>query len=195
MKNKIKIYEREFKIKTVLLSYQRKPLVKLEKELGLASGTLSKWRQDYEIFGTQSFPGCGNLRSTLEQKRIFKLEKDIKDSEAKFYMIKNTNSYLGARRPMIFRFIESHDKIYSVRQMCEVLGVGACTYRRWKNKIISEPQKQKSLMKKEITTVFFAAKQRYGITRVTAELQYKGFQISRSTVGRYMKELSLKSIK
>ncbi|WP_165930280.1 IS3 family transposase [Flavobacterium sp. GT3P67] len=42
--------------------------------------------------------------------------------------------------------------------------------------------------------IYFADKQRYGRPRITLELQYLGYKVSRIKVAKYMKELGLESI-
>lgn len=56
---------------------------------------------------------------------------------------------------------------------------------------ITKTQKRKILLQKEITKIFFAFKRRYGSPRITIELQKLGYQISRTTVNKYMSELGL----
>ncbi|MFV8336497.1 IS3 family transposase [Flavobacterium sp. RSP29] len=41
--------------------------------------------------------------------------------------------------------------------------------------------------------IYFAAKQRYGSPRITLELKYLGYKVSRITVAKNMKELGLRS--
>ena len=45
----------------------------------------------------------------------------------------------------------------------------------------------------KIKTLYFEFKQRYGSPRITSELNALGYQISRLTVAKYMKELGLRS--
>lgn len=46
-------------------------------EFGIKSSLLYKWRKDYQEYGTNSFPGKGNLKLTPEQERIVELEKRV----------------------------------------------------------------------------------------------------------------------
>src|SRR5690606_3913372 len=46
---------------------------------------------------------------------------------------------------------------------------------------------------RQITSIYFASKQRYGSPRITIELNVLGYKISRITVAKYMKELGLRS--
>lgn len=191
MKRNRKKYDFIFKEKAVLLSYERNSLAKLEKELCLYCGALSKWRREYEKFNKDGIIGNQYLKLSLEQQRIEELEKKIKKSDLKFEILKSAGEYLHQGAAMIFYFMANNEKKYSIRLMCEVLSINRGTYRGWKNQIITERQKTKILIQKEITTMFFAFKQRYGSKRITIELQNSGYQISCWTVNNYMKELGL----
>ncbi|EIA08614.1 integrase, catalytic region [Flavobacterium frigoris PS1] len=67
------------------------------------------------------------------------------------------------------------------------------SYYRWKKQAITTRQQLKITIKEQITLIYFAAKQRYGSPRITLELQYLGYKVSRITVAKYMKELGLRS--
>ena len=94
---------------------------------------------------------------------------------------------------MIYLFIKDHEKIYSIEKMCKVLEISNSSYYKWKKQAVSERQKRVILIKEAITNIYFTAKQRYGSPRITLELQNIGYQISRITVAKYMKQLGLYS--
>lgn len=94
---------------------------------------------------------------------------------------------------MIFGFIKSHEKRYPIEKMCKVLEVSQSSYYRWKSKIILKRMKKMVQIKEKINTLYFAFKQRYGSPRIPKELNVLGYQISRTTVGKYMKQLGLRS--
>jgi len=194
MKKNRNEYDYIFKEKAVLLSYQRScSLAKLEKELGLYTAALSSWRREYEKFNNQDCSANNYLKFNLARQKNQKIEKKIIKSDLKFEILKNAGKYLSQGRPFIFSFMASNEKIYSIRLMCEVLGIHRCTYRRWKNGYITEKQKNKTIMKNEIKSLFFVFKERYGGHRITIELKNAGYKISCSTVHQYMRELGLSS--
>lgn len=193
MRNRKK-YDFVFKEKAVLLSYERNSLKKLEKELSLYSGALIAWRQEYEKFNTEGSLGNVYVKLKLEEQRIQELEKKIKKSDLKFEILKNAGKYLHEGRLMVFNFIANNEKTYSIRLMCEVLGMNRGNYYEWKNQIVTKRQKRKILIQKEITNIFFSFKQRYGCKRITIVLQNSGYQISCWTVNKYMNELGLTSV-
>ncbi|WP_371131531.1 MULTISPECIES: IS3 family transposase [Chryseobacterium group] len=45
----------------------------------------------------------------------------------------------------------------------------------------------KEKIKQQITSIYFASKQRYGSPRITFELNSLGYKISRITVAKYMR--------
>ncbi|MDQ1165618.1 hypothetical protein [Flavobacterium sp. SORGH_AS_0622] len=142
MKKKVKIYDRDFKVKAVLLSFQRNSIEPVERELGITKTLLNRWRQDYEKYGDGSFPGFGNLRISPGQKKIYLLEKRIAKAELHSLIIKNAAPYLCQGRPGIYIYIESCEKICSAKQICMILSVDQRCYSRWKNKYVSDTKKK-----------------------------------------------------
>lgn len=94
---------------------------------------------------------------------------------------------------MKYNFIKQHEYLFPIEKMCKVLQVGSSSYYKWKRQRVSNKILKKNKIKQEITTIYFASKQRYGSPRITMELKTMGYQISRITVARYMKELGLRS--
>ncbi|OOV17261.1 hypothetical protein BXU10_14195 [Flavobacterium sp. LM4] len=92
MKENRKTYDRNFKEKAVQLSYERDNISQLAKELGITAPLLYKWRQDYQEFGTGSFPGKGNLKLSPEQEKIHELEKKLKEAELERDILKKAIS-------------------------------------------------------------------------------------------------------
>jgi transposase InsO family protein/transposase-like protein len=193
MLTKYRTYDRLFKEKAVLLSYERISLRELEKELEISLSLLSKWRKQYEKSGIEAFCGRGNgyLRVNPVQLKINMLERKAKRSEIKYEILKKGTKYLSKGRLPIYRFIENNEIFYSAKKMCIILGIGEKSYHRWKNKFVSETKFRAMQRKEEITSIFFAAKKRYGSYRITKELRHRGHGISRVTVSKYMAELSL----
>ena len=94
---------------------------------------------------------------------------------------------------MKYTFIKNHEYLFPIEKMCKVLEVGSSSYYKWKSTIISNNALRKNEIKQQITSVYFASKQRYGSPRITFELNAMGYKISRITVAKYMKELGLRS--
>ena len=94
---------------------------------------------------------------------------------------------------MRYSFIKNNEGIFPIDKMCKVLEVGLSSYYCWKRSSKSNKAIRKEKVKELITSIYFEFKQRYGSPRITAELQIKGYKISRVTVAKYMKEMGLRS--
>ena len=94
---------------------------------------------------------------------------------------------------MKYRFIKNHEYLFPIEKMCKVLEVGSSGYFKWKNKPVSNRALMKNEITQQITSIYFASKQRYGSPRITTELNASGYKVSLITVAKYMKELGLKS--
>jgi len=190
MKKTINVYDPYFKVNAVLQSYKSNNLTKLEQELGIYEGALNNWRKIYRKCGPEGFSKNFSLKNRNEHHKESQLEKKIKKSELEFEILQRAGEHLMHGKPKIFHFMKDNEKRYSIRNMCKVLGIHRCTYRRWKDQYDTE-QKRKKLIQKEITAIFFAAEKRYGKQRIKVALQNSGYQLAVKTVGNYMKELGL----
>lgn len=94
---------------------------------------------------------------------------------------------------MIYEFIKNHETIYPIEKMCKVLSIGLRSYYDWKNRGVSGRKLKAIAIQEEIKTIYFKRKQRYGSPRITMDLQAKGIEVSRVTVAKYMKQMSLRS--
>ncbi|KRB54665.1 IS3 family transposase [Flavobacterium sp. Root186] len=188
-----KIYDRDFKVRAVMLSYERGNKAEIGKELNIDSSLLTRWQQDYEKYGTESFPGTGYLKLNSTEKKVYELEKRIKEADLKFEILKKGSSLLCQGKFVVFQFIHDNEKIYSIRKMCKVLNVSTRTYNTWKSQNLSETQQKRLFIKKKIIEIFFEFKQRYGAQRIAKILLNRGHKISSATTGRYMRELGLYS--
>ena len=76
MKQKRKVYSKEFKLETIELARTSdKTDSQIEQDLGLSRGCLYNWRKQLEQAGEQAFPGKGKLKADDEYTR--KLEREL----------------------------------------------------------------------------------------------------------------------
>lgn len=69
-------YTREFRLEALhLLETSGKSAAQIERELGIGSGVLSRWRRQLAEEGEHAFPGQGRL--TPEKERIRQLEREV----------------------------------------------------------------------------------------------------------------------
>lgn len=94
---------------------------------------------------------------------------------------------------MKYKFIQNNESVFPIEKMCTVLKLSSSGYYKWKNRPCSKKLLLKEKTKKQITSIYFSSKQRYGSPRITFELNSLGYKISRITVAKYMKELGLRS--
>lgn len=94
---------------------------------------------------------------------------------------------------MKYDFIRNHECLFPIEKMCAVLSISSSSYYKWKSRAISGRILRENEIKQQITSIYFASKQRYGSPRITVELQSMGYRISRITVAKYMRALGLRS--
>lgn len=192
MKQKNKIYDSAFKERLVLMSYGKKSTVKLEKEFDLQRGLLTTWRQKHERLGNKNFSADHFSKLRVQNEKIQELEKQIKRMDEKFQILKAAGAYLNKETNLLHAFVLNNEKSYSITLMCKVLNINRSFYHKWKKNQFSKTQILKRLRQQKIIEAFYAAEQRYGANKITAVLQNGGFQISLTTVKKYMKEIGLK---
>jgi transposase len=81
MSKKRTVYDREFKLKAVELSYERaESAQEVAHELGISAKLLYKWRSEFSKDKNKSFPGHGKQLLSKEEKRIAELEKQLRET-------------------------------------------------------------------------------------------------------------------
>ena len=188
---KRRIYDKEFKLKAILLSYENGNVTQTAKDLQISLNYLSLWRNEFKKNGEASFPGFGNLTLSPRDKKVYNLEKKIKETDIKFEIIKNASKHIFLGKLSVFQFMIENEKKYSIKLMSKTLGVNRGTYRIWKRGLPTETQKLRIALKEEISSIFFNSKETYGCWRIAVELQKAGYFVSHTTVLKCMRELGL----
>ena len=86
MKQRVKRYDREFKLEAVrLVEESDRPAYKIAEELGISVNTLSIWRKAVKESQGLAFPESG---LTEDQRRIRELEKELKDARIEREILK-----------------------------------------------------------------------------------------------------------
>ncbi|MBB4804195.1 transposase InsO family protein/transposase-like protein [Flavobacterium nitrogenifigens] len=191
---KPKIYDKDFKEKAVQLGFEI-GLKKAAIYLGIRYYSMVKWKKEYLKFGSSSFCGRGSTRLNEEQTKFSKLKRklknELKESELKLEIFKNGAKYISQGRLMLYQFIESNEDKYTAGKICKTFGISYLSYTKWKNQILSPRQRRNQLLKEEISSVFYEYKELYGVPRITAELQSRGFKVKEGRIYMYMKQLGL----
>lgn len=98
MKKQRRQYTREFKMEAVrLLETSGKSARQLERELGIGSGNLSRWKQEFAVDGEDAFPGHGRL--TPEQERLRQLERENEILRQERDILKKAIAIFSERKP------------------------------------------------------------------------------------------------
>ena len=81
----------------------------------------------------------------------------------------------------------------SVSGILKQLGVSRSGYNSWKNRIPSQAQKRRNLLKERILDIYEGSHQNYGAPKITQELKKEGETIAEKTVGTYMRQMGLRA--
>ena len=81
----------------------------------------------------------------------------------------------------------------SVSGILKQLGVSRSGYNSWKNRVPSQTQKRRNLLKERILDIYEGSHQNYGAPKITQELKKEGETIAEKTVGTYMRQMGLRA--
>lgn len=77
--------------------------------------------------------------------------------------------------------------------MCQVLGVSRSGFYQWKKQTVTLQKYRKARLKTKIKRIHSESKGRYGSPKITHLLRQEGDVISERTVGKWMRELGIRS--
>ncbi|MFD2043225.1 IS3 family transposase [Ornithinibacillus salinisoli] len=89
--------------------------------------------------------------------------------------------------------MENHSSEFSVEKMCNEMKVSSSSYYDWIKHKPSQQELRKKRIQKRIIYHYHDSEKRYGSPKITKQLEKEGYTISERTVGKYMKELGLRS--
>ena len=185
-------YTADFKMKAVLLSYERKNVLDTANELEISTKLLSKWRSIYRKYKEGSFPGLGKRRIYYEDLKIFESEKKLTESQLRLVILKEGIKLKPQSKQDLYNFIHQNKNKYPIGIMCQVLGVSTSMYNLRIQQPLSKRETQVSLYKDAITSVFYESKQYHGCVLIAREICKRGIHISEDQVIFFMKQLGLK---
>lgn len=177
---KRRIFCPAFKEKVVELSYRYNNVAKLAAIFDLDTSHIYKWRKI--ATGEYYIPPA-----------IRKLQKQIKQKELENEILKAAFGIPKNDKNRLFEFIQTNKILYSVKLMCRLLGFCENTYyRRFKPRKLSKWELENVHYKELIKEIFEENKMAYGYKRITAELNRRGYGITKNRVDRLMKVLGLR---
>jgi transposase len=72
-----KKYDKEFKMEAVRLAAEPgNSAAKIERDLGIGQGVISRWKREFRQSGSEAFPGKGHLKAQDEELRRLKRENE-----------------------------------------------------------------------------------------------------------------------
>ena len=88
MSVKRKVYDKEFKLRAVRMSYETSDMPQLAKELGMRVELLYRWRAEMLKVESKRFPGHGNKAMTPEEAVNAELKRRLADAEMELEILK-----------------------------------------------------------------------------------------------------------
>ena len=79
MTKRRRIFDREFKLKAVELSYESENIKELAHELNIRPELIYRWRSEFAALEGASFPGNGRKKMTEEESEIAQLKRELAD--------------------------------------------------------------------------------------------------------------------
>jgi len=74
-----RIFDREFKLKIVELSYSRQNIRELAFEYEIRPELIYRWRSEFANLEGASFPGNGNKRMSEEESEVVHLKRELSE--------------------------------------------------------------------------------------------------------------------
>jgi len=88
---------------------------------------------------------------------------------------------------MRYKFIREHCQEYSVKRMCQVLGVTRSGYYAWQPEATGPREVENRILVEQIQTEYKMSRKTYGSPRIQASLQRRGFTCGRHRIARLMR--------
>ncbi len=89
---------------------------------------------------------------------------------------------------MKFAFIEQHRRMFSIRRMCQMLGVCSSGYYASHKRIPSLRSKEDQRLLVYIRAIHRACRKTYGVRRMVHELRSQGIKVGHSRIRRLMRQ-------
>ena len=93
---------------------------------------------------------------------------------------------------MKYRFVEKHQKQYSVGRLCVMLGISRSGYYAWRKRKPSQREQNNQTLIDHIRRIHKMSRKAYGSPRVYAQLKKQGYFCNKKRVARLMRQDGLK---
>ena len=92
---------------------------------------------------------------------------------------------------MKYRFMQSHEPMFSIGRMSDMLGVSRSGYYHFIKRVPSQRKQEEERLLIKIKAIYEASRQTYGSPRIHAELKDQGESCSRKRIARLMKRAGI----
>ncbi|GGF63420.1 hypothetical protein GCM10010912_05630 [Paenibacillus albidus] len=162
------------------------------------SGTRKSSNNEFEKQTLQNFQEQNKTvayEPVSSAERIRELKRQLQEKEEQLAGMaeEKSSAPLQPSKELRFQFIEDHRSEFRVEKMCSVLEVSRSGYYKWRTTKPSPQAARKALLLQRITYHFNDMEGRCGSPTITILLQREGHQVSERTIGKYMRELGLRS--
>lgn len=96
---------------------------------------------------------------------------------------------------MKYVFMAAHEKIFSIKRMCKVLGVQRSGFYAWKRRPVSARSRANAELLERVREAFLFSRNTYGSQRIQQYWLRKGYSYSRFRVARLMRKAQLIPLK
>ncbi|MEP6896789.1 MAG: IS3 family transposase [Chloroflexota bacterium] len=183
----------EFKLEALeLLKSSGKSAGQIERDLGITPGLVVKWRDRYQVISQ------GDTQARLEasdfeaaKREIKRLQSRLAEVEEEREILKKNQHFLP-EKPMRYKFIREHRQEYSVKRMCQVLGVTRSAYYAWQPEKASPRELENRILVAQIHAEYKMSRKTYGSPRIQAGLHRRGFACGRHRVARLMRRAGIR---
>jgi putative transposase len=93
---------------------------------------------------------------------------------------------------MKYRVVDANKAELPITRLCDMLGVSASGYYSWKNRKMSNRQRDDVIYLAHIRASFAESNESYGVRRIHADMQEKGLAVGRERTARLMRDNKLK---
>ena len=95
---------------------------------------------------------------------------------------------------MKYALIKENAHLWPIETQCRVYGVSSTGYRSWRDRKPSKRALENQKLDKRIQGIYDDHKGRYGVPRITDELNDQGLKVNKKRVENRMKVLNLKGV-
>ena len=180
-------YSPEFRQQMVELVKAGRTPEELSREFEPTAQTIHNWVKQSDLDAGVRSDGLTSseleeLRSLRRENKRLRIEREILKKAAGLV---RSGDRLGAAEA--FEFVRTNQASFSVRMMCEVLGVSPSGYYAWSKRAPSRRAVENKRLLGRMREIHTFSRETYGEPRIHAELRDEGWRVNHKRVRRLMR--------